>query len=71
MAQRDPTSESVPEFDPRDRRPTPQDFARLSPAQMEAYIRSIGLDKEARDALAEYDQGRGQTESVGDFGGLS
>ena len=66
---RDPTSVSVPTFDPQDRRPTPEDFAQMSPAQFEAYIRSIGLDKEARDAVAEYDQGRSHAGSATDLGG--
>lgn len=39
----------------RRRWPRPEHFARMTPEQFESYIRSIGLDVEARDALAEYD----------------
>ena len=35
--------------------PRPEHFARMTPQQFESYVRSIGLDVEARDALAEYD----------------
>ena len=39
----------------RRRWPRPEHFARMTPQQFESYVRSIGLDVEARDALAEYD----------------
>ena len=45
----------------RRRWPRPDHFARMTPAQVESYVRSIGFDREVRDALAEYDGGRDQT----------
>ena len=39
----------------RRRWPRPEHFARMSPAQIESYIRSIGFDQDVRDALAEYE----------------
>ena len=39
----------------RRRWPRPEHFARMTPQQFESYVRSIRLDVEARDALAEYD----------------
>jgi hypothetical protein len=41
----------------RRRWPRPEHFARMTPEQFESYVRSIGLDLEVRDALAEYDGG--------------
>ena len=40
--------------------PRPERFARMSPERFESYIRSIGLDHEVREALAEYDGGSHQ-----------
>lgn len=37
--------------------PRPEHFARMSPAQVESYVRSIGFDQEVREAVAEYDGG--------------
>ena len=39
----------------RRRWPRPEHFARMTPEQFESYIRSIGFDVEAREALAEYE----------------
>lgn len=39
----------------RRRRPRPEHFARMTPRQFESYVRSIGLDIEVREALAEYE----------------
>jgi hypothetical protein len=61
MSELEGETPAVLKFDASQRRPTPEDFALMSSAQMEAYIRSIGLDTEVRDALAEYDESRGQT----------
>jgi hypothetical protein len=44
----------------RRRWPRPEHFARMSPAQIESYIRSIGFDQDVRDALAEYEGGSNQ-----------
>lgn len=33
----------------------PEHFARMTPRQFESYVRSIGLDIEVREALAEYE----------------
>ena len=45
----------------RRRWPRPEHFARMSPAQIESYIRSIGFDQDVREALAEYEGGANQT----------
>lgn len=42
----------------RRRWPRPDHFARMTSAQVESYVRSIGFDRQVRDALAEYDGGR-------------
>lgn len=39
----------------RRRWPRPEHFDRMSPEQIESYIRSIGFDEDVREALAEYD----------------
>ena len=46
----------------RRRWPRPDHFARMSPVQIESYIRSIGFDEEIRQALAEHDGGRPSSE---------
>lgn len=56
VSEGDGENRSVPEFDARLRRPTPEDFDRMSRTQLKAYIRAIGFDNEVRDALAEYDR---------------
>lgn len=45
----------------RGRWPRPDHFDRMSPDQIESYIRSIGFDDDIREALAEYDGGSHQT----------
>jgi len=44
----------------RRRWPRPEHFARMTPEQFESYVRSIGFDLEAREALAEYEGGSHQ-----------
>lgn len=55
------TSGLIREARLRRRWPRPDHFARMTPAQVESYVRSIGFDREVRDAIAEYDGGRDQT----------